>query len=715
MGNKIIDAVVSGATSAFNFGSQLVGTISKLIDKAIPDSIHMPDPLPNIDLPNNPLKDLGFYAKGGPVPGGFGGGDRVPALLEPGEHIFTKDEVRAAGGHIALLALRRALGGGGQGTGGRYQAGGNVAQGIAKPGMAALLGDVQIDVKQGVKQIAAFSDDFRSTWTAMWNAVRKRASDGSAAIVDEFKNLRVNVTKLVDQLTNHITFQFDWTKDRAVTDSKQLANQVGQSISNLENVVFKGMSYIGNTTNDALKSFSAKPVQLSISAPGKAEGGWIGNRGERGRDMVATMLGRGEAVLNWGHQKLVDPALRAVYGFGLGDMFNRTRGLHAGTDSGGFAAGGMSHYDRLLTVANKVSNANFPYVYGGGHEQPSRFEPFDCSGAVSYAVQQAGYKVPTSVSGNMGNWGFPAGPNGATVFYNPVHTFMRIGSKYWGTSGFARPGGGAGWFDQAPGASYLSGFKEIHLPDLGADSPFMLADGTDGIKRIIVKGVGALKDLAQKALDKVTGSANDFVGQQESALMPGMGQLGDTGNAVFTGGSPAAARGWTAQAMKLAGVSGPLWMQMLLRQESRESSFNPNSINLTDSNAAAGDPSIGILQTIGATFQGEHAARSRKHSEPGGQHHRRDPLHDRALRRRQRRSSGAGHVGSRWRRVCARWLRRLLRRRWRASWQSRPAGADHRPRQGVGGQPGAAVQDRELDRDLARSAQGRARVLGRPV
>jgi Transglycosylase SLT domain/NlpC/P60 family len=136
-----------------------------------------------------------------------------------------------------------------------------------------------------------------------------------------------------------------------------------------------------------------------------------------------------------------------------------------------FRGGILSHYARLVASANMVSAANFPYVWGGGHEQPARFAPFDCSGSVSYVIQQAGYKVPTTVSGDISSWGFPSGPGRVTIFYNPTHTFMRIGNRYFGTSGFARPGGGAGWFstNRLP-ASYLAQFSEVHVPVLGANS-----------------------------------------------------------------------------------------------------------------------------------------------------------------------------------------------------------------------------------------------------
>ena len=136
-----------------------------------------------------------------------------------------------------------------------------------------------------------------------------------------------------------------------------------------------------------------------------------------------------------------------------------------------YSGGVLSHYTRLIAAANMVSAANFNYLYGGGHEQPARWGPFDCSGSVSYVMQQAGYKVPTTVSGNIPSWKFPAGPGAVTIFYNPVHTFMRIGNRYFGTSGFARPGGGAGWFNVSKlPASYLATFREVHVPKLGPNS-----------------------------------------------------------------------------------------------------------------------------------------------------------------------------------------------------------------------------------------------------
>jgi hypothetical protein len=48
------------------------------------------------------------YSKGGRVGGPPGAGDVVPAMLTPGEHVLTTDEVQAMGGHRGVEAMRAA-------------------------------------------------------------------------------------------------------------------------------------------------------------------------------------------------------------------------------------------------------------------------------------------------------------------------------------------------------------------------------------------------------------------------------------------------------------------------------------------------------------------------------------------------------------------------------------------------------------------------------
>lgn len=70
------------------------------------------------------------------------------------------------------------------------------------------------------------------------------------------------------------------------------------------------------------------------------------------------------------------------------------------------------------------------------------------------------------------------------------------------------------------------------------------------------------------------------------------------------GGLPADVMRWVgvaAQALQLAGAPQS-WLYSLMWRMHRESGGNPFAINLWDSNAKAGDPSRGLMQTIGSTF-----------------------------------------------------------------------------------------------------------------
>jgi hypothetical protein len=63
--------------------------------------------------------------------------------------------------------------------------------------------------------------------------------------------------------------------------------------------------------------------------------------------------------------------------------------------------------------------------------------------------------------------------------------------------------------------------------------------------------------------------------------------------------------GLVSRALAMEGLS-PMLLGRVLYQMQTESGGNPNAINLTDSNAAAGDPSRGLMQTIGSTFRAYH-------------------------------------------------------------------------------------------------------------
>lgn len=79
------------------------------------------------------------------------------------------------------------------------------------------------------------------------------------------------------------------------------------------------------------------------------------------------------------------------------------------------------------------------------------------------------------------------------------------------------------------------------------------------------------------------------------------GKMAGLGN--FKGGAaaPAQVKSWIMAAMQATGVS-PEWLGALTSLAMKESGGNPRAINLWDSNAKAGHPSKGLMQTIDSTF-----------------------------------------------------------------------------------------------------------------
>lgn len=80
---------------------------------------------------------------------------------------------------------------------------------------------------------------------------------------------------------------------------------------------------------------------------------------------------------------------------------------------------------------------------------------------------------------------------------------------------------------------------------------------------------------------------------------------GKGGGVSVPGGVSGTVASWFARAVALTGV-GSSWLPDLETIAHYESGDNPNAINLTDSNAAAGDPSRGLMQTIMSTFLAYH-------------------------------------------------------------------------------------------------------------
>ncbi len=98
----------------------------------------------------------------------------------------------------------------------------------------------------------------------------------------------------------------------------------------------------------------------------------------------------------------------------------------------------------VIAAGNAI--INLPYVWGGGH---GSFESsgYDCSGAVSYALNGGGLISSPLDSTGLTTWGEPGTGNWITVYGNSGHAFMTVAGIRLDTSGTG--GTGPSWHSDA--------------------------------------------------------------------------------------------------------------------------------------------------------------------------------------------------------------------------------------------------------------------------
>ncbi len=86
----------------------------------------------------------------------------------------------------------------------------------------------------------------------------------------------------------------------------------------------------------------------------------------------------------------------------------------------------------MIAAANSI--ATTPYVWGGGHGSFSS-SGYDCSGAVSFALNGGGFLSSPLDSTGLETWGVPGAGSWITVYANSGHAWAVIAGLRWDTSG----------------------------------------------------------------------------------------------------------------------------------------------------------------------------------------------------------------------------------------------------------------------------------------
>lgn len=131
---------------------------------------------------------------------------------------------------------------------------------------------------------------------------------------------------------------------------------------------------------------------------------------------------------------LVGPATWGALGVGGHRPVLRRAHLH------GRAAGAPLALTRAILAGNRI--ATLPYIYGGGHGSFSA-PGYDCSGSVSYVLHAIGRLALPEDSGQLMSYGAPGRGRYITIYANPGHAYMTIGSRRFDTS--ARGIAGSRW------------------------------------------------------------------------------------------------------------------------------------------------------------------------------------------------------------------------------------------------------------------------------
>lgn len=219
----------------------------------------------------------------------------------------------------------------------------------------------------------------------------------------------------------------------------------------------------------------------------------------------------------------------AATGTGVNNITNQPGAL--GPPTTVTNGGNTTVIDAITSSAATINNANFPYVWGGGHAHAGTPDTgtggskigYDCSGSVAAVLSGAGVVTPgqsigrdDSLVATLVQQGFlqPGGGTGSpevSIFDNPgQHIFMRINGQYFGTADATGhlPGTslqGAGWIaNGSPGT-----FNQYHVPPaiLSKSTTYQLPSQQGGANPNPGTGGGAAGNVAS------TSTAEAFVAE----------------------------------------------------------------------------------------------------------------------------------------------------------------------------------------------------------
>jgi chromosome segregation ATPase len=479
--------------------------------------------------------------------------------------------------------------------------------------------NIDVNLAPGAKdRVNKFLDDLIAQLDNTVTATKKKTETWSGYLDEMTTNVGLNMKRITYLLQQGRINQGEATQAIAA-NYNQAANSINKSMRDAGRVTKAGLELMNKYFRQALKSYgmseaditqelairdyrAAHPgggtgaqgqgVQGGTGSATLATGGWVGSMGERGRDAVNTWLGRGEAVLNWAHQKAIAPALAwakeagvSAYG-SLNEVFSHVRGYHAGGWSApGLAAGGPAGGDNLFN----------------GH-------PSNVADGVRQLIQLMKRRFPLSVSSTTDHSLYTTSGNvsdhstGHAVDLTGSPDVMLRAADWVKSSGLYRQlkqgihnpnlAVNAGKIQTPPGqfagAVWQQHLSHIHLAIAHALGAVAGGDVMTRIRRLVLEGPDSIiKTTAQRGLDIARRGANRML--RRAASQAGADTSGDH---IDTHGLHGPWVGVLEQIARQRGWSIPDWKWIV----GAESGGDPEAVNKSSG-------AFGLGQFLGSTLR----------------------------------------------------------------------------------------------------------------
>ncbi|MFE9412341.1 NlpC/P60 family protein [Streptomyces sp. NPDC006704] len=407
------------------------------------------------------------------------------------------------------------------------------------------------------------------------------------------------------------------------------------------------------TTDVVIKFKQALNSVLELPGVKHAVGGAQGVEAGSGGRLTSTLGGAGEGALVGAGIGSVLPGIGTGAGAVVGGVIGGIGGFIGGGASGSSGGGKPSSRSSNPTRANlnqgsangairaAMSQLGVDYSWGGGgpdgpskgFAQGAKYVGFDCSSLMQYAYAKVGVKLGRTTQQQMTEGkgvDYKDRRPGDLMFPNSGHVVMYLGNgkivhaprtgqkirvdsedhfgKYVAVRRFLSGGGDTFATDDRGSSSSEAGAGNDNPGGTGISTVGSVVDAYGSVNEVdalaAALGAGGQGPSGAGAKGKQGGSAEGGGDVSAVSVDAGTYKWGAIDGRYTKVPAPP---GWVKSAiqrgMAAQGVNGADWARGLTTIAYRESGYRADARNDWDSNAASGDPSIGLFQVIGSTFK----------------------------------------------------------------------------------------------------------------